>query len=331
MPKAITDHPSLKAVATASDLVSLEEIRLSYLGRKGSLTKALKNLKNLSVAQKKKKGPELTGLKKKLEAALEKKKLSLTKALFAKRVTDLDLTRPSSDIQQGTYHPLSLIEKDIKRIFSSMNFSVIDGPEIETDFYNFDALNIPENHPARDMWDTFWLSPLSPKADRLLLRTHTSNVQVRHMEKVVPPIRAISLGRVFRYEATDATHEANFGQFEGLVVGEDITLANLKGVLEPFFEKFFDEKVSFRYRSSYFPFVEPGIEVDVRLGKGKWLELLGAGMVHQNVLVAAGYPRGKYQGFAFGCGVDRLAMIKYGVPDVRLFYGGDTRSNAQLN
>lgn len=220
-------------------------------------------------------------------------------------------------------HPLTLVQRKIIDIFSSMGFEIAEGPEVETEYYNFDALNIPKNHPSRDLWDTFWLK------DGRLLRTHTSPVQIRYMEANQPPFRIIAPGRVFRYEATDATHEAQFYQLEGLMVGKNITLANLKAVMEVFFQKFFREKdIKVRLRPSFFPFVEPGVEVDIWF-KGKWMEIAGAGMVHPKVLenlkIDPRPPAGGWQGFAFGMGIDRLMMIKYKIDDVRLSYGSDLR------
>ena len=232
-------------------------------------------------------------------------------------------------------HPLSIVIDDIVSIFGEMGFSVVLGPEIEDEYHNFDALNIPAHHPARDMWDTFWLkrsgdrSSDQLKADlglknSLLLRTHTSPVQIKYMENNKPPFKIISPGKVFRYEATDATHEAQFYQVEGLYVGENVSLAELKGVIKKFFEKFLGSDVKIRFRPSFFPFVEPGVEVDVKF-KGKWLEVMGAGLVHPKVLENVGYDSQKWNGFAFGGGVDRFAMLKYGIDDVRLFYKGDLR------
>jgi phenylalanyl-tRNA synthetase alpha chain len=229
---------------------------------------------------------------------------------------------------KGHRHPLSIVIEDIVRIFSSMGFSVADGPEIEDEYHNFDALNIPKHHPARDLWDTFWVR--DPKGagkgqeDGKLLRTHTSPVQIRFMENNKPPIRIISPGRVFRYEATDATHEAQFYQVEGLYIDKNVSLADLKGTIEEFFKEFFGGEIEVRFRPSYFPFVEPGVEVDIKYGE-RWLEVMGAGMVHPNVLAKSGINPNEFRGFAFGVGIDRLAMIKYGVDDVRLFYKGDLR------
>ena len=233
----------------------------------------------------------------------------------------------------GHLHPISLVLLEINKIFSEMGFTIASGPEIETEFYNFDSLNIPEHHPARDMWDTFWLKPLSAKK---LLRTHTSPVQVRFMEKNTPPIRIIAPGKTFRHEATDATHEAQFYQLEGLVVGKNISVANLKWTLETMFEKLFGKKTNIRLRPSYFPFVEPGFETDMSCfkceGKGcstckntGWIEIGGSGLVHPKVLESSGIDSKKYSGFAFGYGVDRIAMLKYGIDDVRLLYQGDLR------
>ncbi|MBI2120083.1 MAG: phenylalanine--tRNA ligase subunit alpha [Parcubacteria group bacterium] len=233
----------------------------------------------------------------------------------------------------GHIHPISQMITEINRIFSEMGFAVADGPELETEFYNFDALNIPADHPARDMWDTFWVKP---RTLGKLMRTHTSPVQVRYMEKHKPPFAIIVPGKVFRYEATDATHEAQFHQVEGLMVGKDISLANLKWVLAEFFEKFFGKKIDIRFRPSFFPFVEPGVEIDMSCFKCSgagcnickqtgWIEIMGAGMVHPKVLENAGVDSREFSGFAFGVGIDRLAMLKYGVDDVRLFYSGDLR------
>ncbi len=234
---------------------------------------------------------------------------------------------------KGHLHPLVHIIQKTECIFRELGFAIASGPEIETEFYNFDALNIPAHHPARDMWDTFWLKPDNAKK---LLRTHTSPVQVRYAETHTPPIRIIVPGKVFRHEATDATHEAQFFQLEGLMIEEEVSLANLKYVLEYYFEKLFGTKTEVRFRPSFFPFVEPGVEIDMSCfkceGKGcstckqtGWIEIMGAGMVHPRVLNAMGIDSRKYKGFAFGGGIDRLAMLKFGIPDVRMFYEGDLR------
>jgi phenylalanyl-tRNA synthetase alpha chain len=324
----------------------LEKIRVKYLGRKSELTAILRSLKDKSVEEKRKLGPAAQALKREMEAALSKKLISTT--AYRLPPTRIDLTAPGKKLGRGHLHPLTLVDREIRRIFSAMNFSVVDGPEIESEHYNFDALNIPPNHPARDAWDTFWLktqnyaertqtnaekfprkSASSPRQSALLLRTHTSPVQIRYMEAHNPPFQIIVPGRAFRYEAIDASHEINFHQLEGLMVGKNISLANFKFVVEEFFGRFFagksaSRRIEFRYRPSYFPFVEPGLEVDVKFG-GKWLEMMGAGMVHPRVFECAHYNPRDWQGFAFGVGIDRLAMIKYGIPDIRLFYSGDLR------
>lgn len=239
---------------------------------------------------------------------------------------------------RGHLHPLSHIVFQINKIFTDMGFYIADGSEIETEFYNFDALNVPEHHPARDMQDTFWLKPLDA---RKLLRTHTSAVQIRHMEKNKPPIRIVVPGKVFRNEATDATHEAHFHQVEGLVVDENISVANLKWTLETFFEKLFGKKMSVRFRPSYFPFTEPSLETDMSCfkcdgagcstckGTG-WIEIGGSGMVHPKVLQTVGIDPKKYSGFAFGYGIDRLVMLKYSIEDVRLIYSGNIQLTNQF-
>jgi len=226
----------------------------------------------------------------------------------------------------GHIHPMSQMIREIYEIFSAIGYDIAFGPELETEYYNFDALNVPADHSSRDMQDTFWLKqdPKIRTPDKLLMRTHTSPVQIRYMESNKPPFKVIMPGRVFRNEATDATHEANFFQLEGLCVGPDITMKDLKGMLEYFFEKFFGEEVKVRFRPSFFPFVEPGVEVDV-FTKGKWMEVMGAGMVHPKVLSGAGVDPEEYRGFAFGLGLDRFAMIKYGIPDVRMLYQPDLR------
>lgn len=240
---------------------------------------------------------------------------------------------------KGRLHPISIAIREMAAIFGRMGFGVVGGPELETEYYNFDALNIPEDHSSRDMWDTFWLKPASsgfarPDSsdesglgeERNVLRTHTSPMQIRWLEKQGAPTRIIVPGKCFRNEATDATHEAQFYQIEGLAVDTHVTLANLKGTLERFCKEYFGADAKVRLRPSYFPFVEPGVEVDVWFpAQGKWLEVMGAGMVHPKVLENAGVDVAKYQGFAFGLGVERFAMIKYGIGDIRLFHSGDIR------
>lgn len=252
----------------------------------------------------------------------------------------IDVTLPGVKIERGHFHPITQVCRQILEIFQSMGFSMVEGPEIETEWYNFDALNIPPEHPARDVWDTFWLKQKSKRPDTVagsfLLRTHTSPVQVRFMEKNDPPLRIIVPGRCFRHEATDASHDFQFHQIEGLMVDKDISLANLKGVLEEFMKRFFGPKVKLRWQPSFFPFVEPGLELlmscQICQGKGcstcgktGWIEVIPCGMVHPNVFKAVQYNPENWQGFAFGMGLDRIAMMKYGLNDIRLLYSGDLR------
>lgn len=338
-------NESLKKVADAK---SLEELRVKFLGRKSELTEVFRSLKDLPVAKRRELGPKANSLRKEFEESIQDK-LSKLQTTNYKLPTRIDLTLPGKKSELGHLHPLTKIEKEVKDIFRGMNFSVIEGPEVESEYYNFDVLNIPAGHPARDMWDTFWLSDnqnvkLKIKnqklkiAEKLLLRTHTSPMQVRYMETHKPPFQIIVPGRCFRYEATDASHEINFYQVEGLMVGENISLANFKFIIEEFFKRLFKEqKIEFRFRPSYFPFVEPGLEIDIKIvnprrqgvgaptGASEWLEVMGAGMVHPHVFEYAHYNPNDLQGFAFGVGLDRLAMIKYKVPDIRLFYSGDLR------
>jgi phenylalanyl-tRNA synthetase alpha chain len=307
---------ALDAIRSAKDAKELEAAKVKYVGRKdGELTNILKSLKDMPAAKKREVGPLANEVRQEIEQALDAKLRELAKKASA---PSLDVTRPGVKVRAGHLHPLTKIENDIRTIFAGLNFSVVEGPEVETEHYNFEALNIPANHPAKDMWDTFWLN------SQQLLRTHTSPMQIRYMEKNKTPFQIIVPGRVFRFEATDASHEINFHQIEGLMVGEHVSLANFKYVISEFFRQFFGVGTEIRFRPSYFPFVEPGVEVDVKLN-GKWLEVMGAGMVHPNVLNAVKLNPKDVRGFAFGMGVERLAMIKYNVPDVRLFYSGDLR------
>jgi len=308
------------------DIKQLEFFRVKYLGRKGELTDILRSLKGLSLNERKNLGQAANKLRRELEEVVEFKH----KELSAEGKDEfIDITRPGKKVAVGHLHPLTKIEDEIKEIFTSLNFSIVEGPELESDYYNFDALNIPPSHPARDMWDTFWIkSKIKNQKSKLLMRTHTSPMQIRYMETHKPPFQIIVPGRVFRYEATDASHEINFYQLEGLMVGENISLANFKFVIEAFFKRLFKEKIEFRFRPSYFPFVEPAVEVDIKFatkGRGEWLEVMGAGMVHPRVFEAAHLNPRDLQGFAFGVGIERLAMIKYKIPDIRMFYTGDLK------
>lgn len=319
---------SLEDLNKISDLLELEEWRIKYLGRKSELTNILRSLGEKSVEEKRTIGSTANNLRKELETLFEQKNENLRlKKLESK--SSIDITRPGSRIQTGHLHPLTIVENEIKEIFSSLNFSIVEGQELEIERYNFDLLNIPKDHPARDMWDTFWVN----KKKSLLMRTHTSPMQIHYMEKHEPPFQIIVPGRCFRVEATDASHEINFHQFEGLMVGEHVSLANFKFIISEFFKRFFNPSTSsrrgkspeVRFRPSYFPFTEPSVEVDIKLSSDKWLEVMGAGMVHPNVFKSVKYDTKKFQGFAFGAGIERLAMIKYGIPDIRLFLSGDLR------
>ncbi|MFH1188571.1 MAG: phenylalanine--tRNA ligase subunit alpha [bacterium] len=317
---------AFEEIKNAQSYEDIERIRIHYIGRKGVITGLLRSLKDLPLAERKTQGSLYQTLCEDIFGIIEEKKKSFSHTTYRNK---FDITRPAIKKGTGHMHPLSIVDKKMREIFMHMNFSVVDGPELETEYYNFDALNIPTDHPAREMWDTFWIkkeeqTKIGRKNDRLLLRTHTSPVQIRYMETHEPPFQIVVPGRTFRYEAMDASHEINFYQFEGLMVGKDITIGNFKFVIEEFFRMFFGKEIDFRYRVSYFPFVEPGLEVDVRF-KGKWLEVMGAGMVHPAVFRYAGIDPKKVQGFAFGMCIDRLAMIKYQIPDIRFLYDGDMR------
>ncbi|RMD57967.1 phenylalanine--tRNA ligase subunit alpha [Candidatus Parcubacteria bacterium] len=314
-----------EALREAGTLASAQQVtafRVRYLGRKSALTKILRSLRQLPLAQRKEVGKAAQALRREIE--------ELVASLLA-RVDDLaehavDLTAPGKRHEVGRLHPLTKVRNEICSIFWGLNFSVVEGNEVETEYYNFDALNIPPDHPARDAWDTFWIRQKGTAKNRLVLRTHTSPVQIRYMEQHTPPFQIISPGRVFRYEATDASHEVNFYQVEGLMVGKEVNLEHFKFITEAFLKKFFGARVRFRFRPSYFPFVEPGLEVDIQFGaSGPWLEVMGAGMVHPRVFEYVHYNPRDWQGFAFGMGLDRLAMLKYRIPDIRMLYSGDLR------
>lgn len=321
-----------KLLASANTLGELEEARVKILGRKGFLTIFLSSLKNLPLAKRRKVGPLAQTLKRALEQRIKDQTLSLKEKITKKASEEkIDVTQPGLKPIGGALHPLTLVEREITRIFEGMGFSMTEGPDIETEYYNFDALNIPADHPARDMHDTFWLKQPAANAKdpkkHLLLRTHISSMQIRYMEKNRPPLKIIAPGTVYRYESIDFSHNIQFQYLEGLLVDKKVSVANFKAVIEDFIREFFGKgkrKISFRLRPSYFPFVEPGFEVDM-LHKGQWLEIMGAGMVHPNVFKNAGINPKDWQGFAFGMGIDRLAMVKYEIDDIRLFYANDVR------
>lgn len=335
-----------EALKKASDLAEIDEIRRIYLGKKGKLTQELRSLKDMAEKDRKKYGNALNTLKDEIAGMVEEYAAEIKKVQYENRTINewLDVTRPTPKRLRGSVHPLTKTIAEIEDIFSTMGFETAEGPQIENEWYNFEALNIPQDHPARDLWDTFWMKHGNDKKGpvtkqnpgSMLLRTHTSPVQVRYMEKNNPPIRIIAPGQVFRYEATDASHEIQFHQLEGLMVDKNISVANFRAVLGEFLSRYFKKDIKLRLRPSYFPFVEPGFEIDISCincdAKGcsvcshtGWLELMGAGMVHPRVFEAAGYNPDEYTGFAFGVGIDRLAMMKYKIDDVRLFYSADIR------
>lgn len=318
---------ALKKIEQSKDLKALDEIYHYYLGRKGELTAVLRSLRGLPENERKEKGKSANQIKQELEEKLKERKERFQAASFKFKDDWFDITAPGILPPVGHLHPITKVRRQIEEIFQSMGFSVIDGPEIENEYYNFDALNVPKNHPARDLWDTFWIQTNSKSQitnSKLLLRTHTSPMQVRYMEKHNPPLRIIVPGRCFRHEATDVSHDVQFYQIEGLMVAQDISVAHFRGILQEFFKRFFGPEVKMRLRPSYFPFVEPGFEVDLKFAN-EWMEIMGAGMVHPNVFKAVGYNPRDWQGFAFGLGLDRLAMMKYRIDDIRLFYSGDLR------
>ncbi|WP_212524912.1 phenylalanine--tRNA ligase subunit alpha [Actibacterium sp. MT2.3-13A] len=328
----------LDAIANAGDETALEDLRVQAIGKKGEISLKMRELGKMSPEERKAAGPALNALKDEITSALAAKKEALADAALDQRLRAewLDVTLPGRPRRAGTIHPVSQVTEEVTAIFADMGFAVAEGPQIESDWYNFDALNIPPEHPARQEHDTFFMSRAAGD-DRPphVLRTHTSPVQIRAMQAQGAPIRVIAPGRVYRCDY-DQTHTPMFHQVEGLAIGEDISMANLKWVLEEFCRAFFEvDEVELRFRASHFPFTEPSAEVDLRcsweggqlkVGEGDdWMEILGSGMVHPKVLQAGGIDPEKFQGFAFGLGIDRLAMLKYGIPDLRAFFDSDLR------
>ncbi len=308
---------ALSEINSASDLRQLEQIRVDYLGKKGRLTEKLKILGKLPTEERPKSGQIINDVKTKIQDAIELRK----KTFEDKKLEDIiekghiDVSLPGRGIERAGLHPITLITQRIESLFQQIGFEIVDGPEVEDEYHNFEALNIPKYHPARAMHDTFYFE------DGRLLRTHTSSVQIRVMQNDSPPFRFIAPGRVYRCDS-DMTHTPMFHQVEGLVVDELVTFSELKGLLINFLEIFFEKELKTRFRPSYFPFTEPSAEVDIE-GKHGWLEILGCGMVHPNVLKNVGIDPEKYTGLAFGMGVERLAMLYYGVDDLRLFFDND--------
>jgi phenylalanyl-tRNA synthetase alpha chain len=328
----------LGAVDAAGDLVALEDVRIAALGKKGRISELMKGLGQMVPEERKAFGQAVNGLKERVSDALNARKDALQAAELSARLSneqeDITLTVRPGPIAEGRIHPVSQVMDEITEIFADMGFAIAEGPDIESDYHNFTALNIPEHHPARQEMDTFYFNE-QKDGSRAVLRTHTSPVQIRTMEKQDPPVRIIAPGRVYRCDS-DQTHTPMFHQVEGLVIDEVTHMGHLKWVLDSFAKAFFEvDEVKMRFRASHFPFTEPSMEVDIgyakvgdeiRIGEGdEWLEILGCGMVHPNVLRNVGYDPDKVQGFAFGVGIDRLAMLKYGMPDLRAFFAADLR------
>ena len=327
----------LAQIEAADSEAALEDLRLAAVGKKGEVSLKMRELGKMTPEERQVAGPALNALKNDINAALSARKMALEDAALNERLKDewLDVTLPGRDRRQGTIHPVSQVTEEVTAILADMGFAVAEGPQVEDDWHNFDALNIPDHHPARGEMDTFYMARAEgDNRPPHVLRTHTSPVQIRSMLEHGAPIRVICPGRVYRADY-DQTHTPMFHQVEGLAIDRDISMANLKWVLEEFFSAFFGTSVKTRFRASHFPFTEPSAEVDiqcswedgqVRVGEGDgWLEVLGSGMVHPNVLKAGGVDPAEWQGFAFGMGIDRMAMLKYGIPDLRAFFDSDLR------
>jgi phenylalanyl-tRNA synthetase alpha chain len=331
-------HRLMGLIEAADTLEALEAVRVSALGKQGSVSALLKTMGGMSPEERQTQGPIINGLRESITTALTAKKAALETAELNRRLATerVDMTLPAPDVPRGTIHPVSQVMDELAEIFADMGFAVAEGPEIEDDWHNFTALNIPETHPARAMHDTFYFpDDMARDGQKMVLRTHTSPVQIRTMTSQEPPIRIIAPGRVYRSDS-DATHTPMFHQIEGLVIDKGIHLGHLKWTLETFLKAYFErEDVVLRLRPSYFPFTEPSVEVDVGYsvingkrvigGAEGWMEVLGSGMVHRKVIEACGLDPDVWQGFAFGTGVDRLAMLKYGMDDLRAFFDGDNR------
>ncbi len=324
------EQQALSELSLVKDAKSAESFKFKYLGRKGEIAAMFSDIGKLSPEEKRSFGAALNDLRSRIEAALEEKLKQFGRDIAKKDPSSLDVTIPGKGISSGRTNVITQVMDEFIDIFVSMGYAIAQGPEIETDYYNFEALNIPAHHPSKDMWSTFYLDGGD------LLRTHTSPVQVRFMERNKPPFAVISPGKVFRRDAPDVTHLPVFHQVEGLAVGENITMSDLKGTLSAFLKKMFGKDRKVRFRPSYFPFTEPSAEVDVECficnGKGcrsckntGWLEILGSGMVDPNVFKAVGYDPEKVSGFAFGAGIERIAMLKYGINDIRMFFENDIR------
>ncbi|MDC1019565.1 phenylalanine--tRNA ligase subunit alpha [Pseudomonadales bacterium] len=324
-------------IEASVDEAALDLVRVEFLGKKGRLTDLLKGLGKLSAEERPAAGAEINKAKQQVQQAIAEKKDTLTEAAIQEKLKSerIDVTLPGRNVEEGGLHPVTMVKQRIESFFKSVGYDVVEGPEIEDDYHNFEALNIPQHHPARAMHDTFYFDP------NILLRTHTSPVQVRTMEQREPPFRIICPGRVYRVDS-DLTHTPMFHQIEGLLIDKESSFADLKGTIVEFLQVFFEKELKVRFRPSYFPFTEPSAEVDVQCvqcaGKGcrvcsntGWLEVMGSGMVHPRVLEYSGIDPEEYSGFAFGMGVDRFAMLRYGVDDLRLFFDNDLRFLRQFN
>ncbi|ACL75796.1 phenylalanine--tRNA ligase subunit alpha [Ruminiclostridium cellulolyticum] len=326
-------------IKEAGSSAEVEELRVKLLGKKGELTEMLKDLKNMAIEERKQFGQEANALKNELSEIIEAKFKELSANDVKKSLSsgsNFDISLPGTHYKLGSLHPVTIVQKEIEKIFTGMGFNIVDGPEVEEEFYNFEALNIPKHHPARDMQDTYWLENGS------LLRTHTSPCQVRAMQKYGAPLKVIAPGRCFRNESTDASHENTFFQLEGMMIDKNVSIANLIYVMKLLLSEVFQRDVKIRLRPGFFPFVEPGFELDLNCmicgGKGcptckhsGWIELLPCGMVHPNVLRYGGIDPEEYTGFAFGLGLTRLAMMKYGISDIRVLNSGDLRAMEQFS
>ena len=318
------------ALGGAGDPDAVERWRVDWLGRKGRITALLRGVRELPDDQRPQAGAAANQLKAALQAAHDAR-LDALRGAQPQDAAAIDVTLPGRRPPQGTLHPITITRRLMERTFRDMGFDVVEGPDVELELYNFDRLRIPADHPARDMWDTIWIADDADNGDggsgsgpRKLLRTHTSPMQIRYLERRKPPIRVIVPGACYRYEAVDATHEWMLSQFEGLVIDEGLSFAHLKGTLESFVQRLFGSEIETRFRCDYFPFVEPGAELAIRW-QGDWLEVLGCGMVHREIIEQAGLDSDRYTGFAFGIGVERVAMLRYGVTDIRSFYANDLR------
>ncbi len=336
---SILREAALGKIKEAASSTEVEDLRVKLLGKKGELTEMLKDLKNMAIDERKQFGQEANELKNELTEFLEAKFKELSANDVKKTLSSgssFDISLPGTQFKVGSLHPVTIVQKEIERIFTGMGFNIVDGPEAEEEFFNFEALNIPKHHPARDMQDTYWLENGS------LLRTHTSPCQVRAMQKYGAPLKVIAPGRCFRNESTDASHENTFFQLEGMMIDKNVSIANLIYVMKLLLSEVFNRDVKIRLRPGFFPFVEPGFELDLNCmicgGKGcptckhsGWIELLPCGMVHPNVLRYGGIDPEEYTGFAFGLGLTRLAMMKYGISDIRVLNSGDLRAMEQFS